>query len=466
MISVYDHYAEWSLLYALLWAGIAAYCFWTAMIVHHRSRLPFWVRAGLVMPATWASFRLIHAVLLLLGDEDKANEVMALFFLVTLALCPLAAHSVGVLSGLSSRPPKGDVMASTAPDEIKIGLPDFTPGDDLPYDEVMSPGTLARVLADGRPWSHAPLGIPDLYAAGVRGKGATVAVIDTGCEWDHHDLAANIDRQGSRDYTGSPVSWADKNGHGTHCSGIVAADDQGSGVIGVAPDATVVVVKGLSDAGSGGIAGLVNSIRHAADTPAADVLSMSFGAANPIPEIEAALKYAESKGKWLVAAAGNSGPNSTNWPGAYPNVLCVAATEEDGKVAPYSSTNDSVDVAAPGSAILSTVPGNKYASLSGTSMATPFVAGVLALAVAEIRKAGKKVPSQAAMMKAVYATSRDIGLPGYDPASGSGLIQPAALIAELVRLAGAGTTPPPPPGVKVHRVTVPRDVDVIEITRA
>jgi subtilisin len=345
--------------------------------------------------------------------------------------------------------------------EIRPGLPGYHPGDRLPYEAVLPASMLSLILSDRRPWSHAPLGIPALYAAGIRGKGATVAVIDTGGDRNHQDLAANLDAVSSRDFTGSRVGWADVNSHGTHCSGIIAADDQGVGVIGVAPDAAVVIYKGLGDGGSGGVASLVGAIQAAANHPKVQTLSMSFGASGPIPEIERALIDAEAKGKWLVAAAGNSGPNSTNWPGAYDNVLCVGAVKEDLTVDGYSSTNKSLDVVAPGSRILSTIPNNQYASLSGTSMATPYVAGVLANAESEIRKlpAGTwKMPTQKQMMQAAYDTSKDIGLPGHDNESGAGLIQPAAFIAELVRVAkanvGTSPKPDPTPGQPV-RIAVP-----------
>lgn len=306
---------------------------------------------------------------------------------------------------------------------------------------------------DTRDWSHGPTGIKDLYDAGVRGAGAVVAVLDTGVDMSHQDLAANGDRVGSRDFTGSANGWADSHSHGTHCAGIVASDDQGTGIVGVAPDAAVTAVKVLSNTGSGASSWIAAGIRFAADGPA-QILSMSLGSPDRSADIEAAVNYAVSKGKWLVAAAGNSGPNTVGYPGALPNVLCVAATDQNGQRADFSSTNTEVDVGWPGVNIFSAVPGNRYARMSGTSMATPGVAGVLALAVGELRKRNLKLPTQAEMMKAIKETATDIAPAGPDRGTGYGMVNAKAFIAEILRVA-TGILPPPPPPADEFRVKVP-----------
>lgn len=303
---------------------------------------------------------------------------------------------------------------------------------------------------DTRDWSHGPTGIKELYDAGVRGAGAVVAVLDTGIDMTHPDLAANGDRVGSRDFTGSPNGWVDSHAHGSHVAGIVASDDQGSGIVGVAPDAAVTAVKVLSNAGSGASSWIAAGIRFAADGPA-HILNMSLGSPDRSPDIEAAVNYAVSKGKWLVAAAGNDGPNTVGYPGALPNVLCVAATAPNGQRADFSSTNAEVDVAFPGVNIFSAVPGNRYARMSGTSMATPGVAGVLALAVGELRKRSLKVPTQAEMMKAIKETATDIAPAGPDQGTGYGLVNAKAFLAEILRVA-TGAVPVP---AEEFRVKVP-----------
>jgi len=337
--------------------------------------------------------------------------------------------------------------------EYHIGLP---PESRDPGSWEPEPGEIlgrTRITGESTPWTHAEFGIDALYQAGVRGAGAVVVVIDTGIDPNHTDLKPNHDASKSKSFTGELLN--DGNGHGTHCCGIVAADDNGSGVRGVAPDATVIAMKGLSNQGSGYGSWLSAAIRAAADLPGHKILSMSFGAGGEDPAISEAIRYAHSKGCWLFAAAGNEGPGSVNWPGALDEVVCVASTDKGGGVSSYSSANDAVDVGFGGRDILSTYPGNRLATLSGTSMATPGVAGVAALAVGELLKAGKPIPSQEAMKKVLYETCSDPA--GRNIYTGYGLVQPAKFIRAMVS-AGGPVNPPPvtpapvkiavPPGAK------------------
>lgn len=309
-------------------------------------------------------------------------------------------------------------------------------------------------------WTHARYGIPDVHNVGVRGKGAVVVVVDTGVDGNHPDLASNLDLGRSRSFVPNQALH-DANGHGTHCGGIVAADNQGIGTLGVAPDATVIHCKGLSNQGSGDGNWLANAIRHAADLPGHKIFSLSFGASSEDPRISAAIRHAVSKGHWVVAAAGNNGPGSINWPGALPEVVCVGALDRDDRVAKFSSANDNVDVGFGGVDILSTIPGNRYAEYSGTSMATPGVAGVLALAVGELLKAGQPIPSQQVMADALYATCKDVGAPGRDPGAGYGLVQPAEFIRRLV-----GGVIPPVPKPEPVRIAVPAGAKFVEVSFA
>lgn len=311
---------------------------------------------------------------------------------------------------------------------------------------------LAAAAGDRRDWSHGPLGLAELHARGVTGKGVRVAVLDTGVDDAHPDLAAVVEDAAGRDFTGSPAGWRDRQSHGTHCAGIVACDDDGGGLVGVAPDATVLPVKVLGDGGSGASSWIAAGIRHAVDVGRADVVSMSLGGPGPDAATRAAVQYAASRGVVVVAAAGNEGPGSVNYPGAYPEVCCVAATGKDGRVARFSSQNATVDVAAPGVDILSAVPGNRYAAYSGTSMATPCVAGVVALGLGELKRLGRPAPAPAAVLAALKATARDVAPPGPDHATGAGLIDPAAFVAALV---GPAEPPPPPAPGKTVVVTSP-----------
>ncbi len=371
--------------------------------------------------------------------QTKSNEVQTRTLDVLARTVERLADHIDRADPLFHLSHETHAMTDNSSPEFRVGLP---PGHESP-DEILG---RSRVLGEQLPWTHEEFGITALYDAGVRGKGATVVVIDTGTDVNHGDLKTNTDAAKSKSYTGEAL--ADGNGHGTHCCGIVAADDNAAGVRGVAPDATVIAVKGLSNRGSGYGSWLASAIRYAADLPGHKILSMSFGAAGEDPEITAAIKYAHGRGCWLFAAAGNSGPGSINWPGALDEVVCVASTDKGGGVSSYSSANEFVDVGFGGRDILSTYPGNRLATLSGTSMATPGVAGVAALAVGELLKAGKPVPDQEAMKKVLFATCSNPA--GRNVYTGYGLVQPAKFVEAMVK-DGSPVEPPKP----VHRVAVP-----------
>lgn len=342
---------------------------------------------------------------------------------------------------------------ASPPTEPHIGVPGGRFEPDVTY---TSRGLFA--LGETAAWTIARYGIDQLHAAGVKGDGAHVVVIDTGIDPNHPDLKPNF--AGGQSFVPGE-SYADGAGHGTHCSGIVAADDNGAGVKGVAPDAKVMAHKGLNNRGSGAGGWLAGGIRAAADLPGHRILSMSFGADGEDPQISAAIRYALSKGHWAIAAAGNSGPGSVNWPGALPEVVCVAALDQNDRVASFSSANDFVDVGFGGVGILSTIPGGRYAAYDGTSMATPGVAGVAALAVGELLKKNLPIPPQAVMAEVLYATCKDIGEPGRDNGAGYGLVQPAEFIAKLVERV-QGTLPPP---VVPPPVPPPADTRVINLAK-
>ena len=170
-------------------------------------------------------------------------------------------------------------------------------------------------------------------------------------------------------------------------AGIIGATkDNGVGVTGIAPDATLVPVKVLDDSGSGWNSDVASAIVWAADADI-DVLNLSLGGPSD-PALKTAVEYALAKGSTVVAAAGNSRQegNAANYPAAYPGVVAVAATAFNDTSGSFSNTGSYVSVAAPGVSVLSTVNGG-YAAWSGTSMATPYVAGIVALAQERARRA-------------------------------------------------------------------------------
>jgi len=175
----------------------------------------------------------------------------------------------------------------------------------------------------------------------------------------------------------------DVNGHGTHVAGTIAGGNNGFGVTGIAYDAKIMPVKVLNNEGSGSSDSVVDGIYYAVNN-GANVINLSLGGNFPNSALEAAIQYASSKGTVVVMAAGNNGYPFTNYPARYADNwgLAVGAVDRDNKMANFSNQagmNAFPYVTAPGVGIYSSVPGNQYATYSGTSMATPHVAGVVAL---------------------------------------------------------------------------------------
>lgn len=210
-----------------------------------------------------------------------------------------------------------------------------------------------------------------------------IAIVDTGIDKDHEDLAGKT--VAWIDFTGSPND-DDIYGHGTHVAGIAAAATNNNvGVAGVGYDSTLMSVKVLNDSGSGYYSWVANGIKWSADN-GAKVMNMSLGGSGGSTTLKNAVDYAWNKGVVIVAAAGNSGNSSPTYPAYYPNVIAVAATDQNDNKASWSSYGKWVDVAAPGVNILSTMPNHtnaigilNYGYLNGTSMATPHVAGLAGL---------------------------------------------------------------------------------------
>jgi subtilisin len=232
-----------------------------------------------------------------------------------------------------------------------------------------------EAIAQTTPYGIEKVNATDAHAAGETGDGADVAVIDTGIDRDHPDLAANIG-EGRAFIAGLGTNqWDDDNGHGTHCAGTVGAIDNDEGVVGVAPDVMLHAVKVLTATGTGLTSDIAAGIEWAADQ-GYDVgsLSLGGGGSNTLRE---ACQHAESKGTLLVAAAGNDGPCSdcVSAPARYPECMAVSATDENDDLASFSSTGPEIEIAAPGADVYSTYLGGGYQTLSGTSMACPHVSG-------------------------------------------------------------------------------------------
>jgi subtilisin family serine protease len=209
------------------------------------------------------------------------------------------------------------------------------------------------------------------------GKGVTVAVIDTGCDIDHPDIKNNIVQ--GKNFIEKDKDPIDRNGHGTHVAGTIAAENNGIGMVGVAPDAKIMPVKALKDDGSGDIQTVVSAILWSVDNNA-DLITMSLGSPNPHPDLESAINYAASKGVIIFCAAGNSGEQTDiMYPAKFNHTIAIGAIDKDLKRTEFTCSGETLDFLAPGHEILSCVPGGNYASMSGTSMSNPFAVGCAAL---------------------------------------------------------------------------------------
>ena len=205
----------------------------------------------------------------------------------------------------------------------------------------------------------------------------------------------------------------------------VAAEDNDIGVVGVAPKASLICGKVLGDDGTGGFDGIVQGIEWAAEQ-GADIISMSLGGPAPYEPMRAAIQAAIAAGVIVVAAAGNDGrlrDHEIGYPGAYEEVICVGSIDRSTMRSPFSSVGYEIDIMAPGGAVRSChIPPHYYATLSGTSMATPFVAGVCALALAKNRASGGSKIDQAGMFAMLKESAVDMRNPGFDKRTGWGLV--------------------------------------------
>lgn len=245
-------------------------------------------------------------------------------------------------------------------------------------------------------WNLRQVGLPGAWKLG-QGKGAVVAVIDTG-------VSRVPDLEGTEfvpgfNFVANNDKADDDNGHGTHVAGTIAqATNNRRGVAGIAFQAAIMPLKVLSAQGSGSMGAIAQAIRFAADN-GAQVINMSLGGPFPVTPVRRAIEYAHSKGVLVVAAAGNDGRGRVSYPARYPNVLAVAATQYDESTTFYSNWGKEIDIAAPGgnvrvdqngdgkpdgilqNTILAGGKGDGYLWFMGTSMASPHVAGIAALVV-------------------------------------------------------------------------------------
>jgi hypothetical protein len=299
-------------------------------------------------------------------------------------------------------------VPKTEVDNLKTDLAESNQIDSL---EVDYPTFLA---ADSYDWGVERIEAPEVWDT-TSAAGMKVAVIDTGIDYTHPDLQQRY--AGGYDTVNEDDDPFDDHGHGTHVSGIIAADLNETGQAGVSPKANIIAVKSLAGDGTGYISDLVEAIDWAMNNDVA-LINFSLGTSYDSQILEDKLQEAANQGIILVAAAGNTSGGAVLYPAAYDQVISVAATDSNDNFASFSSVG--AEIAAPGVSVSSTIPGGGYASWSGTSMAAPHVTATVALMMANNQKNIRENLRNSAI---------DLGPSGTDSYFGYGLVhsKPAAL---------------------------------------
>ncbi len=281
----------------------------------------------------------------------------------------------------------------------------------------IEPDYEVRALEDELPWGINRIDAEIVHSTN-KGTGVKIAIIDTGIDYTHPELDNYY--QGGYDFVNGDNDPMDDHWHGTHCAGIVAAENNGIGVIGVAPEVELYGLKVMDSSGSGSTSDVTAAIDWAIENNI-QIISMSLGTDYNSVTLGTACDRAYNEGILLVAAAGNEGTSSVDYPAKYDSVIAVAATSSSDTKASFSNTGPEIELAAPGVSVKSTYLGGGYISASGTSMACPHVAGTAALVwTSNPGWDNTQVRSR------LQETAEDLGYTGWDSIYGFGLVDAEA----------------------------------------
>jgi len=330
----------------------------------------------------------------------------------------------------------------------------------LPHPVASAPSTLAADPMEGQQYALERIEAAAAWQIEAGKKSVVVAVVDTGTQLNHPDLSAQIWKNPGETLNGvdddgngfvdDVNGWNfvsgnnnpnDDNEHGTHCAGIVAATrGNNQGIVGAA-DVTIMTLKVLDAQGSGATSDIIQAVQYAADN-GASIISMSLGGPGYDQVFADVCREVAGRNILIVAASGNESSDFMGYPASYEGVMAVGATDQNDQLANFSNTGEGLAITAPGVDILSTVPGSGYDSFSGTSMATPYVAGVAAL----VRSANPGL-SAAQVRQLLMDSADDLGQPGYDTAFGAGRVNARkALSGETTPNPSPTPSPSPTPG--------------------
>ncbi|MDB5096630.1 MAG: hypothetical protein JWM80_1051 [Cyanobacteria bacterium RYN_339] len=354
----------------------------------------------------------------------------------------VSALGIGALALPEGGNAASTIAALAGQPGVEYAEPDFIFSAPTPKRRTGKPVAVRKLAATAavndadfaRQWGMTKIGMPTVWSHNAGSPTVTVAVIDTGVDVRHPDLQGNLVPGYSvlKGATGPD----DDHGHGTHVAGVIAASaNNGIGIAGVAPHCKIMPVKVLGKDGKGDTLDIVAGIVWAVNN-GAKVINMSLGGTGGSRTLMAAIQYAQSKDVVLVAAMGNDGANAQEYPAGYPGVIGVGASDEEDAIAEFSNFGSWISVAAPGTDIFSTLPTHavtvqneegkdtSYDSMDGTSMASPFVAGLAALVRSQFPALN------AAQVKArIERTADDKGDPGFDDHFGWGRINAAKALA-------------------------------------
>lgn len=279
-----------------------------------------------------------------------------------------------------------------------------------------------------RQWGPKAVGIEEgLGIAYNRGNGVVIGIVDTGVDYNHPELAGRV-LPGYNVYTGESGLDAtmDVFGHGTHVSGIAAANLNAGQIVGIAPEAIILPVKVLDDDGYGTSEGIAYGITWAVDN-GAKVINLSLGGWGYSQILQEAINYAVAENVPVIVAMGNDGKNYIEYPAACPGAIAIGATDGNMNVAGFSSRGKHISIAAPGVDIYSSLPDGQYATWNGTSMATPFVTGAVALLL------GQEPGLTVSQIKSrLEGSVIDVGAPGFDEETGYGFLNLPAFLTQNV----------------------------------
>ena len=280
------------------------------------------------------------------------------------------------------------------------------------FAEINAPLDVAEVPDDtsfAQQWGMVKIQAPEAWDITHGSAGVNIAILDYGIDQDHPDVSSKITANANFTTSGTVD---DLDGHGTHLAGIAGAvTGNNFGVAGVGYDSSLMNGKILRESVGGFSSWLANGMIWATDN-GADVISISFITSGASGTLENAVNYAWDNGVVVVAAAGNNGNNTPQYPGAFANAIAVAATDSTDALAGFSSFGNWVNVAAPGVTIYSTLPGGTYGNRSGTSMAAPHVSGLVALLFAIAIDTNENGFVNDEVRSAIEATAEDIGVAG------------------------------------------------------